>query len=269
MDDKQRLYNHTASYNNIGVLTNTALVSQQGFGSFQMFPSSVTNPTNALSTVLFPSNLGTYISQSGYFPAPIQQVNPTQFAPQSTPASAQAHPATSTTFAATNWSTHIAVSKEFEENMVFMTRVMNCYHAFITRKMANKIASTEQHEVHPDDIEETDITWQMAMAVFRAKKFVKRTGRNKWKTADHELGWKKSKLRCYNCHEPRHFARECRQPQRERSDTNVTVTVSSAAWPAPNVVSTSNITVSRPVQGSPSNTVVRNHTSSSESVANP
>ncbi|KAF5769947.1 putative glycoside hydrolase, family 28, pectin lyase/virulence factor [Helianthus annuus] len=36
------------------------------------------------------------------------------------------------------------------------------------------------HQFHPDDVEEMDITWQMAMAAFRAHKFAQKTGRNKW-----------------------------------------------------------------------------------------
>ncbi|MFS7929412.1 hypothetical protein Hanom_Chr04g00332251 [Helianthus anomalus] len=170
MDDKQRLYNHTASYNNAGVLTNTALMSQQGMSSLQ-----------TPSTVLFPANLGIYINQSGYFPAPAQQVNQTQSAPQpanqSAPTPTQLLSNITTAFAGTNPS--VATSKEFKEAMAFMTRVMNCYHAFIAGRVANNIDSTELLEIHPDNVEEMDITWQMAMVVFRAKNFVKKTGRNK------------------------------------------------------------------------------------------
>ncbi|MFS7946563.1 hypothetical protein Hanom_Chr06g00537811 [Helianthus anomalus] len=35
-------------------------------------------------------------------------------------------------------------------------------------------------QMHPEDVEEMDITSQMAMAKFRAKSFVKKIGRNKW-----------------------------------------------------------------------------------------
>ncbi|MFS8016153.1 hypothetical protein Hanom_Chr15g01365071 [Helianthus anomalus] len=87
--------------------------------------------------------------------------------------------------------------------MAFMTGVMNYYHAFIAGRMANNIDSTELLEIHPDDVEEIDITWQMAMVVFRAKNFVKKTGRNKWETTYHELGWNKSKL--IECKQPISF----------------------------------------------------------------
>ncbi|XP_022004663.1 uncharacterized protein LOC110902270 [Helianthus annuus] len=36
------------------------------------------------------------------------------------------------------------------------------------------------YQYHPDDVEEMDITWQMAMAAFRAQKFANKTGRNRW-----------------------------------------------------------------------------------------
>ncbi|MFS7967019.1 putative transcription factor interactor and regulator CCHC(Zn) family [Helianthus anomalus] len=208
-------------------------MSQQGV-------SSLPGP----STVPLPANLGTFVNQSSYFPAATQQVNQTLSAAlptnPSSPTPTQRLSNITTAFAATNSS--VATSRDFEQAMAFMTGVMNCYHAFIPGRVKNNIDSAELLEVHPDDVEEMDITWQMAMAVFRARNFMKKTGRNKWDTIDGEIGWNKAKLRCYNYHEPGHYARECKQPKWEKVDPNVTATVSSADRLALNVVSTSNIT---------------------------
>ncbi|MFS8033502.1 hypothetical protein Hanom_Chr17g01570341 [Helianthus anomalus] len=63
--------------------------------------------------------------------------------------------------------------------MAFMEGVMNCYNAFVVGKLtANSVGADELDEVHQEDIEEMDITWQLAMTVFCAKNFIKRTGRN-------------------------------------------------------------------------------------------
>ena len=67
----------------------------------------------------------------------------------------------------------------------------------------------------------------MAMAVFRAKQFSKKTGKNNWSVnSDKKVGFNKGKLHCYNFHEPRHFAKECpKTDKRENSDrTMVPVT---------------------------------------------
>ncbi|MFS7986294.1 putative transcription factor interactor and regulator CCHC(Zn) family [Helianthus anomalus] len=67
------------------------------------------------------------------------------------------------------------------------------------------------YQFHPDDVEKMDITWQMAMAAFRAQKFAHKTGKNRWETPSNSASVP-FKLRCSNCHESGHLARSCTKP---------------------------------------------------------
>ncbi|KAJ9546591.1 hypothetical protein OSB04_019134 [Centaurea solstitialis] len=85
---------------------------------------------------------------------------------------------------------------------------------------ASNVNSCSSQEINEDtvleaflanDLEEMDIKWQMAMLTLRMKRFIRRTGRNNFdlKRGD-KAGFDKSKVRCYKCNEPGHFARECK-----------------------------------------------------------
>ncbi|GJT28229.1 ribonuclease H-like domain-containing protein [Tanacetum coccineum] len=63
--------------------------------------------------------------------------------------------------------------------------------------------------LHPDDLEEMDLQWEIVMLTIRARRFIKRTGK-KLDINGQRVGFDKSKVECFNCHKHGHFARECR-----------------------------------------------------------
>nr|GEV07000.1 hypothetical protein [Tanacetum cinerariifolium] len=69
----------------------------------------------------------------------------------------------------------------------------------------------------------------MAMVTMRARKFIKKTGRNLGVNKTYTIGFDKTKVECYNFHIRGHFAMECKDPKhqdnRNRKTTRRTVPV--------------------------------------------
>ncbi|GKA71302.1 ribonuclease H-like domain-containing protein [Tanacetum coccineum] len=61
-----------------------------------------------------------------------------------------------------------------------------------------------------DDIKEMDLRWQMAMLTMRAIRFLKNTGKRLTVNNNNNIGFDKSKVKCYNYHKKGHFSKECR-----------------------------------------------------------
>ncbi|GJS26292.1 retrovirus-related pol polyprotein from transposon TNT 1-94 [Tanacetum coccineum] len=83
---------------------------------------------------------------------------------------------------------------------------------------AHEVTTTsiqDLQQIHPDDIEEMDLRWQMAMLTMRARRFLKNTRRKLTVNGNETIGFDNSKVECYNCLKRGHFAREYRAPRNQ------------------------------------------------------
>ncbi|GKA86575.1 hypothetical protein Tco_0808286 [Tanacetum coccineum] len=73
-------------------------------------------------------------------------------------------------------------------------------------KFNPQLAHEDLQQIHPDDIEEMDLRWQMAMLTMRARRFLKNTRRKLTVNGNETISFDKYKVECYNCHKRGYFA---------------------------------------------------------------
>ncbi|GJT50008.1 putative ribonuclease H-like domain-containing protein [Tanacetum coccineum] len=99
------------------------------------------------------------------------------------------------------------------------------YSFFANQSSGPHLDHEDLEQLDEFDLEEMDLKWQVAIIFMRLKTFYKKTGRRLQFDAKKLVGFDKTKVECFNCHNTRHFARECRSKgnqENRRRDTGNT-----------------------------------------------
>ncbi|GKF66202.1 ribonuclease H-like domain-containing protein [Tanacetum coccineum] len=120
----------------------------------------------------------------------------------------------------TNGAVNIAHGVSTSSTQVNAANIDNLSDAVICSFFANQpnspqLVHEDLQQIHPDDMEEMDLRWQIAKLTMRARRFLKNIGRKLTINGNETIGFDKSKVKCYNCHKRYHFARECRAPRNQ------------------------------------------------------
>ncbi|GKE87097.1 hypothetical protein Tco_1564572, partial [Tanacetum coccineum] len=96
---------------------------------------------------------------------------------------------------------HGLTTANTQVNTDYSTQIDNLSDAVICSFFASQpnspqLAHEDLQQIHPDDIEEMDLRWQMAMLTMRAKRFLKNTGRKLNVNGNKTIGFDKSKVEC-------------------------------------------------------------------------
>ncbi|GKC43630.1 hypothetical protein Tco_1061352 [Tanacetum coccineum] len=73
------------------------------------------------------------------------------------------------------------------------------YEVSAAHTQSNPTSGDNLKQIDPNDLEEIDLQWEMAILTIRARRFIKRTCR-KLDVNGQRVGFDRSKVECYNCH---------------------------------------------------------------------
>ncbi|GJX61408.1 retrovirus-related pol polyprotein from transposon TNT 1-94, partial [Tanacetum coccineum] len=117
---------------------------------------------------------------------------------------------------------HGATTASTQATAVNSTTIVNLSDAVICAFFASQpnspqLDNEDLQQIHPNDLEEMDLRWHMAMLTMRARRLLKNTGRKLTVNGNETIGFDKSKVECYKCHKRGHFAKECRAPRNQEN----------------------------------------------------
>nr|GEU90181.1 retrotransposon protein, putative, unclassified [Tanacetum cinerariifolium] len=72
-------------------------------------------------------------------------------------------------------------------------------------------------QIYEDDLDEIDLKWQLALLSMWAKRFFQKNDKKITINGSDTAIYDKSKVKLFNCHKIRHFARECRVPMNQEN----------------------------------------------------
>nr|GEW44651.1 hypothetical protein [Tanacetum cinerariifolium] len=91
------------------------------------------------------------------------------------------------------------------------------YSFFASQPSIPQLDNKDLQQIHPNDLEEINSRWNIAMLTTRAIRFLKNTGKKLDIANKERIGFDKSKVECFNCHKRGNFARESRAPRNQDS----------------------------------------------------
>nr|GEV13912.1 reverse transcriptase domain-containing protein [Tanacetum cinerariifolium] len=100
------------------------------------------------------------------------------------------------------WNPHTIVTQAIVVNPTTidnLSDVVICSF-FASQPNSPQLDNEDLQQIHPDDLEEMDLRWQMAMLTIRARRFLKNTGNKFFFNGNETIGFDKFKVECYNYH---------------------------------------------------------------------